>query len=106
MYCENKIKTTSNNHRQYTVNLGQYKNKNYYNRNNHASKHKYTVPQNKLKKNLKPGLVASYDYQPLNRAWLFSNEKISEETDKWRKHKQEKKVRKENELKRKRSTRH
>jgi len=39
--------------------------------------HRNTITQNKLKQLKSPGLVASYDLQPGNRAGLFSKEKIS-----------------------------
>jgi len=44
-------------------------------------KHKNTITQNKLKQ-LKPGLDASYDLRPGNRAGLLSKEKVSNEVDK------------------------
>jgi len=41
--------------------------------------HKNSITRNKLKYVKSPGLVASYDLRPRNRAGLFSKEKVSKE---------------------------
>jgi len=41
--------------------------------------HINTITQNKLKQLKSPGLMASYDFWPGNRAGLFLKEKVSKE---------------------------